>query len=64
MPTLRGSLQPTRKLPGAIDADKNYFTEKIYEKKLDGSRDYYRNRDHGQFGSLPTYDDYGEDSDP
>lgn len=33
-------------------------------EELDASRDYYRFRDNGQFGSYPLIDDYGDESDP
>ncbi len=35
------------------------------ERNLDGARDYYSNyREQGRFGSHPSHDDYGDDSDP
>ncbi len=32
------------------------------ERGLDGSRDHWRIREHGRFGSHPVHDDYGEES--
>ncbi|BAL23670.1 hypothetical protein AZKH_1348 [Azoarcus sp. KH32C] len=32
----------------------------VVERSLDASRDYWRIRDHGQFGSHPSHDDYDE----
>lgn len=38
--------------------------ERITERKLDATSLYYASfRDHGQFGSHPSHDDYGEESD-
>ena len=43
----------------------NYFKGKSQiesEKKLDGSRDYYKYRESGKFGSHSSYDDHGDES--
>lgn len=32
------------------------------QRELDGSRDYWRYRESGRFGSHPSYDDYGDES--
>jgi hypothetical protein len=34
------------------------------ERRLDGARDYFQLRDHGQFGSHSTYEDYSDESAP
>jgi len=34
------------------------------ERRLEGSRDIYQLRDHGQFGSYPSHDDYSDESTP
>jgi hypothetical protein len=34
------------------------------ERRLDGSRDYFVFRDHGQFGSHPSFDACDDESDP
>jgi hypothetical protein len=45
----------------APEADLDDYYE---DRRLDGSRDYWQFREDGQFGSHPTYDDFGDESEP
>jgi hypothetical protein len=48
-----------------IEPKNNTQNDKIIERRLDGTREYHdRYRDHGQFGSFPSHDCYGEESSP
>jgi hypothetical protein len=48
----------------ATYTDKPYFNEYKENRRLDGSRDYWRIRDQGKFGSHSSYDDMGDESFP
>lgn len=54
--------QTKRKPKGAIFSDKPYYNELKIERRLDGARDYWANRDQGRFGSHSSYDDMGDES--
>ena len=56
-----------RGLAGPADANAdtganlvNYWTE----RRLDGARDFWQIRDHGEFGSYSSHDDFGDESAP
>jgi restriction system protein len=55
-PTVNGRPEPDNQCGLLIN-----FVE---ERRLEGSRDIYQFRDHGQFGSYPSHDDYGDESAP
>jgi len=52
-----------RNLSGTVHKDKPIFDDKI-DHKLGGSKDYWKFRDHGKFGSHSDFDDLGDESNP
>lgn len=52
-----------KNLSGTVHKNKPIYDDKI-DHKLDGSKDYWKFRDHGKFGSHSDFDDMGDESNP
>jgi len=52
-----------KNLSGTVHKNKPIYDNKI-DHKLDGSKDYWKFRDHGKFGSHSDFDDMGDESNP
>jgi hypothetical protein len=56
-----------RGLAGPADANADTGADLVnywIERRLDGARDFWQIRDHGEFGSYSSHDDFGDESQP
>ena len=56
----------TNDLPGKTynKTDNDLKNQDLSNREQDGSRDYYQIRDNGKFGSMSSFEDYGDESNP
>lgn len=66
IPESSNSTSITNDLPGKTYnlGDNELKNEGLTNRRLDGGRSYFQRRDGGKFGSYPSMDDFGDESNP